>query len=808
MFIYKKKYFVTLAVLLILFTGLAAFRLPDTALIQTIISRLTKYNEYYQPDKIYLLTDRPYYTPGEIIWLKAYQVDASEHIPHSRSRVVYVELLNNSQKLITNQKLRVENNTAAGDIQLPADLPAGTYTLRAYTKWMLNAGTDLTFTKAIQVYQSNIPGPAENTSKELPLADLQFFPEGGSLVNGIESTVAFKGINRLGKGVDIKGAVTDLAGDTITTFQSLHLGMGSFRLQPQAGHMYKATVVTSNVDTLHYPLPASLADGWVMTTDNTSPDAIKIQVQMAGNTSAQATIIAQVRGKVIFSTTSAPGAVVSIPKSTIPEGVVHITAFDGLGNARCERLAFINHSNHLQIQVVPEKKAYGPREKVNLAITVQDKSGNPVAANLAMSITDASQIANPEHRQDILSYLLLTSDLKGYVEEPGFYFSTDAKADKALDHLMLTQGWRRFTWKEVLQNPLPELRYEMENGLSLAGQLINPATKAPVHNQLVTLSIPGGNPAFYQMYTDQEGYFQFSDFSYYQDKDIFLRAINQTGMQITIDTILNIPFPQVPTQDFVVGQVNNYVTKSNLLKKIEAAFVAAGDTQEWQVTKDGAKELRTTIADVPADHLINLSDYNQFPGMAETIKEVVPGLIIKDKKGVYSLRVLDIKRKMYFKDEPVYFIDGLLFTSNEVFLKLDPASVQSIEVFGRPDKLARFGNFGNNGVIAAYTHTGDFYPTDLPGLLKLPLKGYYQTREYYKPVYSHTNAGGQKPDLRPLIYWNPSVTTDAAGKTQVSFYNTDNIGTYEISIEGISATGIPGVTSTRYEVQLPMQSKK
>jgi hypothetical protein len=194
--------------------------------------------------------------------------------------------------------------------------------------------------------------------------------------------------------------------------------------------------------------------------------------------------------------------------------------------------------------------------------------------------------------------------------------------------------------------------------------------------------------------------------------------------------------------------------------------------------------------------------------MPETLKEIVPGLVIKDKKGVYSLRVLDIKRKLYFKEEPVYFIDGLLFTSNAFFLKLDPATVQAIEVYGRPDKLARFGNFGKNGVIAAYTRNGDFYPEDYLAFLKLPFRGFQQTREFYTPVYDDKSKITQKPDLRPLIYWNPLLTTDASGKTQISFYNADNIGPYHVHIEGISSTGMPGVATSQYHVQLPMQSKK
>jgi hypothetical protein len=805
-----KKYnpFISLLILFVAAAGLLAFRLPDNAFIQMLISRLSKYQEYYRPDKIYLLTDRPYYTSGETIWLKAFQVDAREHIPHSRSRVVYVELLNSSQKLVTNRKLRVENNAAAGDIELPADLPTGTYTLRAYTKWMLNQEADFIFTKAIQIYQPD-GATIENTSGMFPPADLQFFPESGQLVNGLASTVAFKAVNKLGKGVDVQGIITSNHRDTVTTFQSYHLGMGVFRLQPMAGNIYTATLVTSVGDTLRYPLPAASAEGWVMSIDNTSPAEIKVQLQATANSAGQASIIAQVRGTILFSATAnIPGAVLSIPKNTLPEGIVHITAFDGMGNARCERLTFVKHNQHLSIQASSGKKTYQPREQVTVDITVQDKAGKPVAASLAMAVTDAGQVATPEYKQDILSYLLLTSDLKGYVEQPGFYFSADARAGKALDYLLMTQGWRRFTWRSILQNSFPELRYDMENGLSLSGQLLNPATKAPVPNQLITLSVPGGHPAFYQEYTDTEGFFDFVDFTYFHDKDIFLRAVNQPDMVIRVDTSLTLPWPLIQAPAYAEDKVRTFINKSSIRKKIAAAFATDEESEEWQITENGAKAIRPTVADVPADHLIEPDNYNPFSSMPETLKEIVPGLIIKDKKGIYSLRVLDIQRKLYFKEEPVYFIDGLLFTDNDIFLKLDPSTVQSIEVYGRPEKLARFGNFGRHGVIAAYTRNGDFYPADYPGLLKVPFRGLYQTREFYTPVYDTKNPAPQNPDLRPLIYWNPTVTTDANGKAQVIFHNTDNIGPYEIHIEGISATGLPGATSSRYDVQLPMQSKK
>jgi hypothetical protein len=320
--------------------------------------------------------------------------------------------------------------------------------------------------------------------------------------------------------------------------------------------------------------------------------------------------------------------------------------------------------------------------------------------------------------------------------------------------------------------------------------------------------VPGGNPAFYQEYTDTDGYFNFTDFNYYNDKDIFLQAVNLPGMLIKVDTILNRKMPLLQAQVYDKDKIRNFVSRSNSLKKINVAFASDENTEEWQVTKDGAETIRTTVADVPADHIIEPEKYNPFANMPETLKEIVPGLVIKEKKGEYSLRVLDIKRKLYFKEEPIYFIDGLLFISNDLFLKLDPAMVQAIEVYGRPDKLSRFGNFGKNGVIAAYTRNADFYPENYPALLRLPFRGLQQTREFSIPVYDDQSKAAQKPDLRPLIYWNPLITTDVNGKTQISFYNADNLGAYRIHIEGISSTGIPGVAFSQYSVQLPMQSKK
>ncbi|SMB95488.1 hypothetical protein SAMN00120144_4102 [Hymenobacter roseosalivarius DSM 11622] len=226
--------------------------------------------------------------------------------------------------------------------------------------------------------------------------------------------------------------------------------MGTVLLTPQPGRRYKAVVLLAGGTRAEYPLPAVAPSGFVLKVTQTKDFVyVGVQRQLAAGTAAASenvTLLAHVRGTVAYAAkgqlTGSEGYAARIPKAKFPTGIAHFTLFDGQGVAQCERLAFVDAQPGLQVRITPDKSAYAPREKVNLTVAVTDGAGQPVAAQLSLAVTNALATGmNEAPETTILTHLLLTSNLQGNVENPGYYFQNKTpETEQALDHLLLTQG--------------------------------------------------------------------------------------------------------------------------------------------------------------------------------------------------------------------------------------------------------------------------------------------------------------------------------------------------------------------------------
>jgi hypothetical protein len=219
--------------------ALCAFQRPaDDDFFKRVVKSLVTFYGTSLPEKAYLHLDRPFYASGETVWLKAYVVEADSHRPDTLSKVLYVDLFSAQRRLMARRTLRLQGGLATADIALPDTLPAGTYQLRAYTSWMRNAGQEFFFTRPLSVVGTTGTKPSSSSSK----TDVQFFPEGGNLIDGLESHVGFRAVNARGRGVDVRGTVLDAQNRTVANFSSQHVGLGSFTLTPEPGQRYHAVV--------------------------------------------------------------------------------------------------------------------------------------------------------------------------------------------------------------------------------------------------------------------------------------------------------------------------------------------------------------------------------------------------------------------------------------------------------------------------------------------------------------------------------------------------------------------------------------
>ena len=408
--------------LLLLF--LFSFRWLTDDFSQVIMERLRAYHQLYPSDKAYLHLDKVTYTAGDTVWFRAYLAEGTLHTVDSVSKVLYVDLVEKqSGRIVTQRQLRMEEGAGRGDITLADTLRSGGYTVRAYTNWMRNFPEDFFFHKDIQVFRTDEPGTSAPAATSAP--DLQFFPEGGELVAGLNNRVAFKAVGTSGLGLDMEGFVLNqTTKDTLMGFQSLHLGMGYFAFKPQVGQKYYVMARPVGGTYSRYELPAIRPEGYVMMVDNvTNKNSVRVYVHQNQSASAgELTLVAHTRGMVAGiakGKATQQGFSISLPKKELLAGITHLTLFDAKNRPVCERLIFVDHGHRLHIALKANKTTYQTRERTELEITATDTAGQPVETTLSLSATDLHQTAERPHGGTLVSYLLLTSDLAGYVEQPG-----------------------------------------------------------------------------------------------------------------------------------------------------------------------------------------------------------------------------------------------------------------------------------------------------------------------------------------------------------------------------------------------------
>lgn len=501
---------------------LCAFSSPAFCQSNTVVSQgaVAKLKSFYSGriiEKAYLHFDRPYYLAGDTIYFKAYVTYGEQHELSSQSGVLDVDLLDPQNNFLRSIKLPLRGGITYADFALPGSLPAGYYKIRAYTQLIKDAGITDFFEQTISVGSSTgnstlVYKPVQNTSKP----EIQFFPEGGALVNGVNSKVAFKAINVDGLGINVKGNIVDNAGKTVADFTAKHRGMGFFYLQPEDGKTYKANVIFADGTQNVIDLPPTDIKGIALTVNNNDPDKLGVLISCNKayydeNQNKQVSLVINSGIAVSSGRIKLTNQLLSIDlkKSQFRTGVVQLTLFSPAGEPVAERLVFVSRPDLLQLNVSTNKTSFNPREKVSVSITAKNKADSLVAGHFSVSVIDETKVLDEDKENTILSSLLLNSDLKGYIEQPNYYFAhPDTTTAANLDVLMLAQGYRRFAWKQLLADKYPPFTEKPENGLQIAGQVTN-VTGAPIVKDKINLIALDGGPMLNQL-TDSAGKFDFT----------------------------------------------------------------------------------------------------------------------------------------------------------------------------------------------------------------------------------------------------------------------------------------------------------
>lgn len=753
-----------------------------------IEDQFEQYHRNAVNEKLFVHTDKNFYLAGEILWFKLYYVDGDLHKPLDLSKLAYLEILDKDHKPVLQSKIALREGSGNGSLFLPVSLNSGVYRLRAYTQWMKNFSPDHFFEMPL-----NIVNAVKSLDPQIPqqqMYEVGFFPEGGNLVQDIESKLAFKIIDRSGKGVNGNGIVLNQNNDTIARFKSLKFGIGHFLFTPRGGNNYKALISINDTLVVHN-LPVARQQGYVMNVSKEGESKLRVTVSTNVPSSNTVSLLIHTRQKVKLSEEKLLNkgtATFVLDIAKLGEGISHLTVFDGSKQPVCERLYFVRPANKLVIEPGISQQQFTSRSKVAIQVISKDESGSRVPADLSISVYRAE--ATPSYEtMDISNYLWLTSDLKGNIESPGYYFSAEgSEVQDAADNLMLTHGWRRFVWKDIINKTtsrpgfVPEFRGHIINA-----KVTNTRTGLPAPGVITYLSVPGERIQLYSAKSDADGKLSFYTRDFYGPNEILLQTDNRTDSIYRIEVIS--PFSEqnsstaLPPFQLPAAMKDPLVDQS---VSVQVQNVFSGDSLKQFHNPD----IDSVAFYGTPDNTYLLDNYVRFSTMEEVLREYVLEVLVRRQKENFRLIMSGGLETKAFMDNPITLFNGVpVFETNRI-MQYDPLKVRKIEVVR---SRYFYGPMMLNGIVNFTTYQPD--PAMISGLnaVVFDYEGLQFTREFYSPVYiTPEQVSSRLPDFRNQLFWAPDIRTDVNGKSELSFYTSDQKGEYIIVVQGMSADGKTG----------------
>jgi hypothetical protein len=659
------------------------------------------------------------------------------------------------------------------------------------------------------------------------VADVQFFPESGSLVNGLPCKVAFKAINPNGLGADVKGTIVDDQNKEVISFVSSHLGMGTFMLTPQPGRSYRAKVEFKDGKSTVIDLPKAADKGYILSMDNSNEANLAVKI-LSSNVPQDITLIAQADGVVYFAGKSNPGKSVfaaSIPKSKFPTGTIQFTIFSATGEPLNERLVFIKQPDGINLNIATDKNLYIGKDKVKISMTAHDNNGQPLVGNFSTAVINESELPVDETAETtILSHLLLTADLTGYIEKPNYYFINDNEKAKAdLDVLMLTQGYHKYEWKKLAKGEMPAIAYKPETGLTVTGRVIGRDKKPAVGAKVSLFSMTASGTI--DTVTNASGQFAFDNIGFADSTQLTIKAVtakNNNNVKIILDKP---ELPNVLNIDDVVtiGYENNLAYLNSIHKnRNEKANLGLADFRGTLLDEVTVKSLRATALQY-SRNLNGPGNANQviYPdnlmiGCA-TFQSCLTGRLAGVEFNTTTGNPVSTRSRTSISSTATETSSDMAIVFNGAFIPpgevqsflqgINMGTISTVEVLRSGTLTAMYGSRGSNGVLIITSKHGRDINMDVdspknmdpdPGFANIIGKGYAKAKVFYSPRYDGPKV--PKTDLRSTVYWNPSLQTDKNGTASFEYFNTDRKGNYRVVIEGIDYAGHIGRQVYRYKV--------
>lgn len=616
--------------------------------------------------------------------------------------------------------------------------------------------------------------------------DVKFFPEGGALINIPHQNVAFKAQGADGFSKEIEGFLFNSKGDTLTNFRSEHNGMGIFTMNPVNNETYYVTVRTNDSITKRFDLPAIEPKGISIAMSHYKQE-IRYEIQKTEATEwpQKLFLLAHTRGKLaILQPINPKRTFGKMNDSLFTEGITHFMLIDEQGNALSERLIFVPDHKPNQWQITTDQPTYGKREKVSLQIAAKDSEGNPVEGTFSVSITDRKSIQPDSLADNILSNLLLTSDLKGYVEDPAFYFlNQDARTLRSIDYLMMTHGWRRHKMENVLRTPSLNFTNYIEKGQTISGRIMGffganvkkgpICVLAPKYNIIATTE------------TDEKG--QFIVNTSFRDSTTFLVQARTKKGFAGVDILMDPP--QYPVATHKAPYFNGATTfmEDYLMNTRDQYYMEGGmrvyNLKEITVT---AKRERPSSKSIYTGGINTYTvEEDRLQGYGQTAFDAasrLPSVTITNGSEIHIRN----------NSEPaIIVIDDIVYEDASDILKdIQVSDMSSISLLRGADAVILGPRASGGAVVITLKDPRNLPARPAQGIITYTPLGYSESVEFYHPTYdTPEKKNAQRSDFRSTVYWNPELRLDAEGKATIEYYTPDSTAPEDIIIEGVDKNG-------------------
>lgn len=824
--------------LLLLNQSLYAQQIDDK---RKIIAQYDSLNRFLPKEKLYVHFDKSIYTTQDTIWFKAYLLDESLKSPAQLSGLIYVEMIDYKGDVVKSIALPTESGITWGSLPIDSKYQSGNYTFRAYTNWMQNFGERYFFKKELKIVsldgQEQTPKENRNSlvvTKKIPQSfikrgqdvDVQFLPEGGTWVAGIDQKMAFKAIKSNGKGTAIAGEVIDSKKNVILQFASNQKGMGYFKLNPKLDEEY--TVVYKNTAIKPQSLPKALPNGITLQVSNDFlSDSLRITIT-ATLPNRMLYVLGQSRGALCFvslSHTNTPVRTIKVSKEIFPSGIGQIILLDANKQPINERSFFINHHDQLKVAVTTTAAAYSTRDSIPLQLKVTDAIGNPVIGSFSMAVTDDGQVAKDTlNDSNILTYLLLSSNLKGEIENPGQYFSqANQESHNDLEALVLTQGWASYYNQAINTTP-----FTAEKEFTISGKVTNILNK-PIAKANISLLGRNKKMMFLQAVTNDKGQFVFDKLPALDSASFVIQALNAKDRKGTLGIELNefkrpeiSLVPQISVTDSV--EVIDTIVNNMVKTQQEAYVITNGGLMLREIKVVGKRAVKKSKnLNGPGEADLTLTDAD----LEKVAKKTLYQVLQEQVRGFRSGAINKTMEQAFFVNSSIvkliidgtdvdFFYEPFMNSKNEHYLFLKTyldyytaEDIAGIEVmytqrntgaykmqFVNPMSEVEFSFIE----ITTKSGAGPFLKKAANMYLYKPMD-YGDLRVFYSPKYTPSTKTIKGTDFRSTIYWMPSLITNEKGEASTSFFSSDKKGSYTVWLEGSDMMGNFGVGALKLQVK-------